>query len=144
MCLTRVQEVLHLITKVNDGTNRCFSPNVSSMSIPNIHWITIYGWFFFFPTRWTPMEFSLSGPPSPSFLLRDFHCVVLHWLPLSGMMWTLEGLVTFSTGRQPMLPCYKELAIDFKNHFRPLATSLQPFFLLPHGTELLNLVGDLR
>ena len=94
--------------------------------------------------RWTQMGFFHSNLDISRLTLKCFQYLIPHWLLLSGMMWILEGLETFSTGRHLMLPFSKEPVINYRSCFHPLATSLQPHCLLPHGTEWHSLEEDPR
>ena len=77
--------------------------------------------------------------------LTCFHCLIMfHWLPLSGTMWTSKDLETFPTERHLILRFLKKLVINYESCFHPLAASLQPHCLLPHGIEWQSLKEDLR
>ena len=84
--------------------------------------------------RWTQME--LFHFNTHITYLEDFnHSTTFHWLLLSGIICTLQDLETFSTGRHPIPPFSKKPMINCRSYFHPIATSVQPHCLLPHGTE---------
>ena len=88
--------------------------------------------------RWMQMESSPSDPPSPAPSFVHSHSSVPHWLLPTGKTLTCVGVETFSTDRHLTPPCYKGLAISFRDLFKPMATSLQQIFSLPHGTGCLD------
>ena len=100
--------------------------------------------FFFVVHRSTQMASFHSNLHSLQLLLTCFHYLpIFHWLLLSGMMLTLQDLGTYSTEKHPMPPYSKEPRINCRDCFHPLATSLQPHCLLPHGTEWQSLSQSL-
>ena len=94
--------------------------------------------------RWIQMEFFHSDLHILHTSLKCFHLLAFHWLLLSGMTLILQDLETFSTEQHLMPPFSKELKINCRNCFHPLATSLQQHCSLPHGTEWHHLEEDPR
>ena len=87
------------------------------------------------------MEFFLSEDHLLGSLFEVFHYLLQeHWLLLSGMMWTLQGLGTFTTGWHRTPPFSKELVMNYNTCSHLLATSPQPNCLLPRGIEWQSLI----
>ena len=93
--------------------------------------------------RWTPMDSSPSNLHLPLLLFVHSHFSVLHWLLLTGKTLTCVGVETFSTGRHPMFPWYKEFETNFRTYFHLQMTSLLPGFSLQPGTGYLDVFRDL-
>ena len=86
------------------------------------------------------MDLFHSIPQLGTSAIEHFCCLMFQWLSLSGQ--DMQLLETYSTDRQMIPPFSKEPVINFRSCFHPLATSLQPHCLLPHGTEWHSLKGN--